>query len=66
MAGKVISLADYLAGRGKSKRVSSAEARHHTQSFEDTDDCRNDSRRSSTVSPTIIPFPEPRHPLPAA
>ena len=66
MTSKVISMADYLTGKDRSKRISGAKVPHPSHGFEGTNGYRDDSRRSLATSPAIIPFPEPRHPLPAA
>jgi hypothetical protein len=55
-APNVISMADYLARKGKSSQSASPGAKEI--------DGGPDS--SSSGSPTIIPFPAPRPPLPAA
>ena len=55
-APNVISMADYLARKGRPVQAASSGAKEIDSS----------SDRSPSGSPSIIPFPAPRRPLPAA
>ena len=55
-APKVISMADYLARKGRSSQSTSPGA----------EEIDGGSDSSPSGSPSIIPFPALRHPLPAA
>ena len=55
-APNVISMADYLARKGRSVQATSPGA----------EEIDSNSSSSPSRSPSIIPFPAPRHPLPAA
>ena len=59
----VISMADYLARKGRSSQTKCRSARHTSPGAKEVD---GGSDSSPSGSPSIIPFPTPRHPLPAA
>lgn len=55
-APNVISMADYVARKSRSVQTTSL----------GTKEIESGSDRPTSGSPSIIPFPAPRHPLPAA
>ena len=55
-APNVISMADYVARKGRLVQTTSPGAKEIDSSFD----------RSPSGLPSIIPFPVPHHPLPAA
>ena len=60
---RVISMADYLARKDRSGRIERRSARCTSPGAKEID---SGSDRSPSRSSSIIPFPVPRHPLPAA
>ncbi len=59
----VISMADYLSRKGRSSQTKCHSTRHTLPGAREID---SGSDYSPSGSPSIIPFPVPKHPLPAA
>ena len=65
-APRVISMADYLARRGTSGQTTRPEDAHQSSATRDMHDGDTTVELPPGGLPAIIPFPAPRHPLPAA